>query len=136
MEAATPGVGRGTQRRREARRRGLPYRSSASALPNALKRYYIAQFLPTSTRRDVYPMRALHLAAVQLQRLARGRGVRVRFRRVDWSLVGGGGDLGRVERLFTAAKLARPAPRVPPPHHGLGMLAKYLALMSSESREE
>ena len=70
-----------------ARQQGEPYRSSVSGEPRRVKRYYIAQFLPSSSGADVYPMRALHLAAVQIQRLARGVGLRRRFAAVSWASV-------------------------------------------------
>jgi hypothetical protein len=111
-----------------------------SGLPRHLQRYYISQFLPTSTRQDVYPMRALHLAAVQLQRVARGRGVRTRLGRVDWALLGGGDATGRVERHVTAMRLARPPPlslraaaahQPPGGARRVGLLSKYLALVAA-----
>ena len=62
---------RSSEGRREGRRRGQPYRSLVTSAPRAVKLYYISQFLPTSTREDVYPMRAMNLAAVEIQRVVR-----------------------------------------------------------------
>ena len=131
MASAAPG--RSLQRRRDARRRGLPYRSTVSGAPRHVIRYYISQFLPTSTREDVYPMRALHLASVQLQRVARGRGLRTRSRSVNWELISG------ADRYSTAVQLARPSPvgkeaavqSSEPSEAPAGMLSKYLALVQA-----
>ena len=62
---------RSSQRRRECRAPGRPYRSSAAATPRERQLYLIRQLLPGSTREEVWPMRALQLAAVQIQRVAR-----------------------------------------------------------------
>jgi len=131
MASAAPG--RSLQRRREARRCGLPYRSTVSGAPRHVIRYYISQFLPTSTREDVYPMRALHLASVQLQRVARGRGLRSRFRSVNWERLSG------ADRYSTAVQIAQPLPvrndpviqNSTPNDHPRGMLSKYLALVAA-----
>ena len=75
---------RSSRQRRESRQCGLPYRSLVSSEPRTVKRYFISQFLPTSSGVDVFPMRALHLAAVEIQRMARGRGLRRRFAGANW----------------------------------------------------
>jgi len=60
---------RSSRRRRESRARGLPYRSSVTGEPRPVKLYFITQFLPTSSGEDVFPMRAMHLACVEIQRV-------------------------------------------------------------------
>lgn len=60
---------RSSKRRQEARRRGKPYRSLVTAEPKHVKMYFIQQFLPRSTREAVFPMRAMILASIEIQRL-------------------------------------------------------------------
>ena len=132
-----------------ARRRGQPYRSSVTGEPREVKRYFIAQFLPSSTGADVYPMRALQLAAVEIQRMVRGRGLRRRFAALSWCSVrqkaANVGEDPRAACMRVALGAARPLPVVEPrwPHGGYTkrrpsskrssrspMLDKYLACLS------
>ncbi len=82
-------VNRSSRRRREARQRGCPYRSSVTGKPHHVKMYYIKQFLPHSSREAVYPMRALLLACVEIQRIVRGTLLRWRFDMIDWGSLNG-----------------------------------------------
>ena len=65
----TPRPPRSLIRRRMNRQRGKPYRSSTSSAKKSRKQYFISQFLPTSDRREIWPMRALQLASVEIQRM-------------------------------------------------------------------
>mmetsp|Transcript_32216 Transcript_32216/g.37854 ORF Transcript_32216/g.37854 Transcript_32216/m.37854 type:complete len:719 (+) Transcript_32216:56-2212(+) len=110
------------QRRYEARLRGLPYRSSVSNQPHYVKMYFITQFLPDSTREAVYPMRALQLAAVEIQRTARGFGLRKRFKNIKWN------SMSQREKTKKARSLSRPPLlKIPTPNStSNSMLSKYL----------